>query len=140
MFPESGDQIKFPFRGLKILLVEDDYVCRTLLEKVLKIEGMEVTAVSSGEAALDFFFKVQDIDLILMDIQLPGIDGIETTQKIKSFQADKNLNIPVIAITALASQWKNDCFFPEGFSEYLPKPVDMNLLFEVIRKQMEHYS
>jgi two-component system, sensor histidine kinase and response regulator len=132
------NQDQFPVRGLNILLVEDDQICRNVLEKILVIHGMVVKSVETGEAALEFLNGCCGVDLVLMDIQLPGIDGIETTKKIRMMENGNA--VPVIAVTALAKEWKRERFFPEGFDDYLPKPVDTMLLFEIIRKQIDHYS
>ncbi len=137
MFPDNYAQGQFPVKGLKILLVEDDEICRNVVKKVLTMHGMEIEAVCCGEDALEYLAGCCDIDIILMDIQLPGIDGIEATKKIREM---KNLEVPVIALTALAEEWRKEKFFPEGFDDYLSKPVDIDLLFDAIRKQIEHYS
>ena len=135
MVSGSGANDQLPVKGLKILLVEDDEVCRCVMEKVLIIHGMEVFPACSGEEALEIFGINGEFDIILMDIQLPGIDGIETTSKIRELSFNR---IPVIAVTALADEWKKEKFFPEGFDGYLSKPVDIELLFEVIRTQIDH--
>ncbi len=131
MFPDPQYKGDFPVKGFKILLVEDDEVCRSVLEKVLILCGMDVVSVRSGEEAVGFICENCDIDLVLMDIQLPGIDGVESAKRIKA-----KTSIPVIAVTALASEpgFKD---FPEGlFYDCLPKPVDINALFKIIHKSI----
>ena len=116
----------------RILVVDDNAVNRTVSAEILKKSGCEVTLADSGQKAIDYV-KSNAYDLILMDVQMPEIDGIEATKQIKKI--DK-VTPPIIAMTAYAMKEDEDKFLKEGFDDYLAKPVSAKNLIQ----KVEQYS
>ena len=119
---------------MKILIVEDDpkslYLVRFLLEKA----GFTVVEAGDGEEALEKAAE-ETPDLILMDMQLPKLDGYEATKRIK---ADAQLrHIPVIALTAYAMKGDREKTLAAGCSSYIEKPIDPTTFVEEVKKYLE---
>lgn len=116
----------------RILVVDDEHLIRWSLEQNLKKKGYAVETVGSGEEALDSVRK-HSADLVLLDIQLPGIDGIETLERIKEFDSD----ICVIMITALGVLETAVKAMQLGAFDYINKPFNLDELAVVLRKALE---
>ena len=115
--------------GEKILVVEDNAVNRRLAEFLLRSHGYKVLEVASAPAAFELL-KQERPDLILMDIQLPGMDGLEATKKLK---VDPVLcDIPVIAVTSYAMKGDRERALAAGCAGYLSKPIDKATLIREI--------
>ena len=104
-----------------ILVAEDNSMNAELLRAILEAKGYRVLCVTKGDEAVKVALKKKP-DLILMDIQLPGIDGYEATKRIKSNKETKN--IPVIAITAYALKGDREKAIDAGCDDYIKKPID----------------
>ncbi|MDD5616429.1 MAG: response regulator [Candidatus Methanoperedens sp.] len=117
---------------VKVLLVEDNPLNMELIIEILQSQGFTVDKADDGEKAVIMTEK-STYDLILMDIALPGIDGIETTKKIRSMPQYKN--VPFIALTAFAMAGDKERLLNAGFNEYVSKPLDVH---EFVKK-MEKY-
>lgn len=117
-------------KPLRILLAEDDPVNQKVLLKILKEQGHFVTTADNGEMVLDIFEK-DDFDVILMDIQMPNMNGIEAAQRIRQMDEGKK-HIPIVAVTAYALHGDKERFLNLGFDEYVTKPIQMEVLFEVL--------
>jgi CheY-like chemotaxis protein len=105
----------------KILLVEDNEVNRRLAEFLLRSQGYEVREAASAEQAFEIL-ATERVDLIVMDIQLPDMDGLEATRRLK---ADPLLrNIPVIAVTSFAMTGDQQRAMAAGCIGYITKPID----------------
>ena len=116
-----------------IMLVDDNEIILTTLSDYLQSEGFEVIACQSGKDAINRA-KINNPALIVMDIQMPEIDGIETTQRLK---ADKKLaNIPIIALTALAMKSDRERCLAVGMNDYISKPVSLQNLVSIIKKHL----
>ena len=105
----------------KILLVEDNPVNRRLAVFLLRSRGYEVTEAATGPEAFQILEK-QRPDLIVMDIQLPGMDGLEVTKKLKEQPA--TTDIPVIAVTSYAMKGDREKALAAGCAGYVTKPID----------------
>ena len=117
--------------GHKLLLVDDDLRNTFALSKALQGIGLEVVIADNGQSALDKLEEEPGIELILMDIMMPVMDGYEATRQIRTMDAFKEL--PVIALTAKAmSDDKNKCL-EAGANDYMTKPVDMDTLVEMLK-------
>ncbi|OQY22583.1 MAG: DNA-binding response regulator [Desulfobacteraceae bacterium 4572_35.2] len=116
----------------RILVVDDEHLIRWSLEQSLKKQGYIVQTVGSGEEALDYVRK-HSPDLVLLDIQLPGIDGIETLEQIKEIDSD----ISVIMITALGVLETAVKAMQLGAFDYINKPFNLDELAVVLRKALE---
>ncbi len=117
--------------GKTILVVEDDIDELLTLTQALEEKGIRVIQATDGLEALEELASSQNIDLVLMDVLLPRMDGIEATRRIR---ADKDCKyIPVIALTAQAMAGDRLRFLKAGASDYLTKPLDLGRLFSMIR-------
>ena len=113
----------------RILIVEDNPVSLTLLKQLLKAHGYEVLGTPEGLEALDLAREEQP-DLILMDIRLPDISGLEVTRLLK--RDDSTKTIPIIAVTALASPDYERRGLESGCDAYIPKPITLGNLLRTI--------
>ncbi len=116
-----------------ILLAEDDEVNRIFVEELLKGKDCQVVAVENGKGVLESL-QNQHFDLILMDIQMPEMDGIQTIQRIREMERETGQHIPVIALTAHAMADQREKSLIAGMDDYLTKPVDVEELFSVMKK------
>src|SRR5690606_28562155 len=117
--------------GKHILLVDDDMRNIFALSTVFAPYKLTIDTANNGREALDMLQKKPDIDLILMDIMMPEMDGYEAIEKIR---ADKQFSaLPVIAITAKAMQGDRQRVLEVGASDYIAKPVDVNKLLSLLR-------
>ena len=116
-------------RRHRILIVEDSPVSLTLLTQLLKAHGYEVLGTPEGLQALDLAREEQP-DLILMDIRLPDISGLEVTRLLK--QDDRTKAIPIIAVTALASPEYDRRGLESGCDAYIPKPITLGSFLRTI--------
>ena len=119
----------------KVLVAEDSSVIQNLLKKILLFENCKITSAKDGESVLKKF-EAEDFDLVIMDINLPKVDGIEATKKIRSAK-NKKSNIPIIGISGNAKNKPVSEFFDAGMNEYLQKPLDYDKLIELVKKYTE---
>ncbi|AKN30859.1 histidine kinase [Clostridium carboxidivorans P7] len=138
MFPvgkELKKDIKQTFKinkvteNLNILLVEDDKLNQQVIGRMLKERGYLVDIAGNGLEAIKMY-ENKKYDIILMDIQMPVMNGIETTKIIREKEIENH--IPIIAITAYALKGDKEKFLSKGMDDYIPKPVKMDKLFNVI--------
>ena len=115
----------------KILVVEDNDRNRRLIRIILKAKGYEVIEAVTAEEAI-VHLNNESIALILMDIQLPKMDGLELTQKIKGNPDTKD--IPIIALTAYAMKGDREKFLAAGCDGYIGKPVDTQELPKIVAR------
>jgi two-component system cell cycle response regulator DivK len=109
---------------IRILVVEDNPKNLKLVRDVLEYSGYQVFAATTGEDGVRMAHDVAP-DLILMDLQLPGIDGAEALRRIR---ADETKPVPVVAVTAFAMQGDRQHAFAAGFSGYVEKPISVRAL------------
>ncbi|MDO8725305.1 MAG: response regulator [Candidatus Methanoperedens sp.] len=115
----------------RLLVVEDDLMNLNLICEILKAEGFTVHYAMDGIEAIDMAKKML-YDLILMDIELPRMDGIEATRIIKNMLNYKK--IPVIALTAYAMRGDKERFLAAGLDDYIPKPIDVSDFIKKLEK------
>ncbi len=118
--------------GHRILLVEDNEINRTFVSHLLETMGCEVIAVPDGHAALSTF-KTTRFDLVLMDCQMPGIDGFETTRRLRHEEAG-NRRVPIVALTAHAMSGDREKCLAAGMDDYLAKPFRVHELEESVKR------
>ena len=118
---------------LAVLLVEDNSVNRRLAQMVLARHGHAITAVDSGAAALEALEHGR-FDLILMDVHLPGMDGIETTRAIRRSERHCGRRIPIIALTAHAMAGDRERCLDAGMDGYLVKPIHPTALLDAVER------
>jgi len=120
-------------KSKRILLVEDDLVSQFYLKTLLSVKMVDVQAVSNGKDALSSFSK-EKFDIIILDIQIPIINGIEVTKKIKEKENSKKKKTPIIALTAYSYEEDKKLFIETGMDFCITKPIDEKLLLETIFK------
>ncbi len=118
-------------RGKKILLADDEYIHRVLIKAILEQLGVDVDTVETGKEAVALACK-GDYQLVLMDVQMDGVDGLEATRRIRSFEKKQGGHIGIIALTALALPGDRERCIQAGMDDYLPKPVQREELIEVV--------
>jgi len=118
-------------RGRKILLVDDDLRNSFALSKILKNAGLKVVLAENGQVALDVLEKERNVDMVLMDIMMPVMDGYAAMKRIRSQERFKNL--PMVALTAKAMVEDRAKCIEAGANDYLAKPVDTSKLISLIR-------
>ena len=121
-------------RTQRVLIVEDHPDNRTLAAKVLRRAGFAIAETDRAEGLADLVAGERP-DLILMDIELPGQSGFEAVQKLKANAA--TAAIPIIALTAYAMDDDRERCLRAGCSDYLSKPLDINLLVVMVKKHLE---
>lgn len=108
----------------RILVIEDNALNLKLVRDVLQHAGYEVVSARTGEEGLAVAASCEP-DLVLMDLQLPGIDGTEALRRLRETEARR---VPVVAVTALAMRADRDRAFEAGFDGYLEKPISIRAL------------
>ena len=129
MSPENIARIK----GMNILLVEDDKDSRDMLEMVLGLHGVRVETAESAREALE---KIQIVkpDVLVSDIGLPGEDGYDLIRKVRALPRESGGQTPAIALTGYVSEQDRNLALDAGFHDHIPKPVNPNLLLELLVK------
>lgn len=118
--------------GKKILYVEDDMSSALLMIELLEEKGIIVTHNNRGQQVLNQFNSKNNYDLILLDIQLPDIDGYEITKQIRKIDKE----IPIIAQTAFAMLNEQEQILNSGFDDYLSKPIKKEILFKLLEQYL----
>jgi CheY-like chemotaxis protein len=119
------------FTDARILLVDDDMRNLFALVHVLEDRGATVITARNGQEALDVLNKDLSINIVLMDVMMPVMDGLEAMQRIRQNKLWKQL--PIIALTAKAMKGDQEKCLAAGANDYLAKPVDMERLVSLIR-------
>lgn len=119
--------------GEHILIVEDNPKNLKLLRDVLQFRGYVISAAETGEAGV-ILARAEQPALILMDIQLPGMDGREATQVLKADA--KTRHIPIVALTAFAMKGDRERLLAEGFDGYVPKPINIKEIPQVVEQYL----
>jgi CheY-like chemotaxis protein len=117
-------------KGRKILIVEDDFSSRLYLNKILEREGVVILNAEDGQGAIDITGENPDIDVILMDIQLPVMDGYKATEKIREIRN----GIIIIAQTAYGLMGDKEKIAVSGFDDFIIKPImAKDLIDKIVR-------
>lgn len=116
------------YNGQKVLVVEDNYISFKLIDAYFARSNLVLINAEDGLQALEIFKSDPDIQLILMDIQLPGLNGLEVTKAIRKF----NSEIPIIAATANAFDDDKHACLQAGCNKFITKPINFNELFELM--------
>ena len=116
---------------LKILIVDDDDFTITFLKEVLKEFAQELIIAKTGNEAVNLCRENKDMDVILMDIKIPGLNGYEATQKIREF----NQAVFIVAQTAHAQTGDREKSIQAGCNDYISKPINKEKLLEIISRR-----
>ncbi len=120
-----------------ILLVEDNHINQVVARKILARGGLTADIAGSGEQALDLLAE-RPYNLVLMDIRLPGMDGVETSRRIRAGASGVlNPNVPIVALTAYSSDEDRATCISAGMNDYLSKPLEINRFLEVVTQYVE---
>jgi len=122
----------------RVLVVEDNEMNMQLVEYLLEEGGYQIVKAASGEDALSIARGGEAVDLILMDIHLPGIDGLSVIREMKS--DPQTGSIPILALTAHAMRGDKDRFLEAGCDGYISKPIDVKTFLTSIRSYMRPSS
>ena len=126
-------------KGKKILLAEDNELNREIAVELLKEEGFILDTAEDGTIAVEKMrtAKPGQYDLILMDIQMPIMDGYEATRQIRKLKNPETANIPIVAMTANAFEEDRQKALEAGMNEHVAKPIDLARLLEVVKKVLK---
>jgi CheY-like chemotaxis protein/CHASE3 domain sensor protein len=117
--------------GRHVLIVDDDVRNIFALTSALEASDMKVSYAESGQAAIDLLQAKPDIEVVLMDVMMPGMDGFETTRRLR--QIEKFRKLPIISVTAKALKDDREKCLQAGASDYITKPVDLDQLRSLLR-------
>ncbi|WKK80047.1 response regulator [Marivirga arenosa] len=117
----------------KVLIAEDSSVIQNLTKKILMMQNYSIHSAKNGEQVLKALEK-ESFDIILMDINMPKMDGMECTRAIRALDDEQKSSIPIIAITGNAKNYTNEEFKEAGINEYLQKPLNFDQLVETVKK------
>ncbi len=120
----------------RVLIAEDSSVIQNLARKILEFQHYEITAVKNGEQVLQLIQK-EDFDIVLLDINMPIKDGMETAREIRALADSQKAGIPIVAITGNAKNYSEEDFKEAGFNDALMKPLNFDRLVEVVAQLTE---
>ena len=119
--------------SLRILLAEDSWLNQKLMVGLLNKRGHQVTLAENGREAVAAF-QTHEFDVVLMDVQMPEMDGLEATAAIRELENASASHTPIVALTAHAMKGDRERFIAAGMDDYLAKPVRPPELLEAIRR------
>ena len=119
--------------GLRVLVAEDNEVNQQLFLRILERQGYDVTVVGDGQAALEAL-EAATFDCVLMDMQMPNLDGLETTRIIREKEGESGRRLPIIALTAYAMKGDEERCLQAGMDGYISKPIDLDALYEQLTR------
>ncbi len=117
--------------GLRILLVDDDAINRLAGQRILEQAGCEVVLANDGRDGLNRL-KQKDVDLVLMDIHMPNLDGIEATRRIRESWVETERHLPIIGLTASVMKNEQQRYRDAGMDDVVAKPVEIGTLVRTI--------
>jgi two-component system, cell cycle response regulator DivK len=120
----------------KVLIAEDSSVIQNLTRKILQIQNYDIFSAKNGTQVLEMLAK-EDYDIILMDINMPQMDGIECAKRIRALDNKKKSQIPIVAITGNAINYSLEDFRSVGIDDYLQKPLNFDLLVETVKRLIQ---
>ena len=127
---DTAKSIDIKNEGLKIVIAEDDEISAILLTAMLHNHSRDILFAKTGYEVVDLCLSNKDVDLILMDIKMPEIDGYEATKRIRRF----NRNVIIIAQTAFALAGEREMAIEAGCTDYISKPINQDLLNDLLKK------
>jgi len=125
--------------GPMILVADDNETTRVTLREYLQSQGYQVQTAEQGAEALERAHQIHPA-LILMDVQMPEVDGLEATRRLRASQDPELAEVPIIALTALTMAGDREHCLAAGMTDYLSKPVSLRLLCDVIRTQLARHE
>lgn len=135
----ADEKYSVPKRKLQILAADDDEVSRLFISRLCEREGVKVILAENGCQALELYLADKP-DLVLLDIQMPGMSGLEVVRHIRECESNNDKKTPVIALTAYALKGDRETFIEAGMDDYVSKPVSTDTLCRTIRKYLSTVS
>lgn len=134
------DKSDISLKGMKCLIVDDNDYNREIAKLLFEDQGVIVTEAKDGSEAFQLVLKSKpgDYDLILMDVQMPEVDGIEATKRIRGIDDEKLSSIPIIAMTANAFEEDREKALKAGMNEHVAKPIKMDNIKKIIGHLVQH--
>ncbi len=120
----------------KVLVAEDSSVIQNLTKKILQFQNFDIKSVKNGKEVLKSM-ETESFDLILMDINMPQMDGMACIREIRSMTDKTKSMIPVVAITGNAKNYSEEDFSSAGFNDFLAKPLDFDKLVDTVKRLTE---
>jgi CheY-like chemotaxis protein len=127
----APEAVAASIQPLKVLVAEDSVVNRKMMEAILRMEGHRATFAGNGYEAVAAW-QNDSFDIILMDIQMPEMDGVTATKRIRDAEAATGAHVPIIALTAYAMAGDRERFLSSGMDAYLAKPITVEQLRELL--------
>lgn len=125
--------MKFDWQNKTVLVAEDEPANFLFIEKIVKPTQANIVRAENGEEALELIKNTPNIDLVLMDIYMPGMDGFETTEKIRQLRPD----LPVVAQTFYENQIEKEKVENAHFDDFISKPININKLLIIMQKYLK---
>jgi PAS domain S-box-containing protein len=131
--PASSDSSPVTHRSLRVLVAEDNIVNQRLILRILEKLGHQAILAEDGHKAVEAILR-EDVDLVLMDVQMPGMDGFQATTVIRELERETGVHHPIIAMTAHAMKGDDQRCLAAGMDGYLSKPIQLTLLRETLER------
>ncbi|MDL2279731.1 response regulator [Desulfovibrio sp. OttesenSCG-928-G11] len=135
--PSGPEAMADIFKDRRILLAEDVDINREIVTSLLEPSGMSIDCAENGAEALRLFSENPDAyDMILMDVQMPGMDGLEATRRIRALETPRAGSVPIIAMTANVFREDIEKCLAAGMDDHVGKPLDMDLVLDKMRRHL----
>jgi len=135
--PEPKDESPISLAGRVALLAEDVEINREIVMAMLENTGLQIVCAETGQEALDMFSSAPgQYDIILMDINMPVMDGLEATRRIRALETPEGVRVPIIAMTANVLMSEVETYLSAGMTDHIGKPVDFDKLLNKLYKNM----
>lgn len=136
----EGERMPYEARTqIHLLIAEDDAISQIYLAGFLRSQGWKVDTAPNGIKALELYSQ-RKYDLIVMDGQMPKLDGFEATKKIREIESREGKHTPILAISGYAIPGDRQRFIEVGMDDYLPKPIDEEKLVQAVRRLVNKFS
>ncbi|MCI9243864.1 MAG: response regulator, partial [Lawsonibacter sp.] len=135
---EAASWTQADFGGKRVLLVEDNELNREIAEVILEETGFQVETAPDGTDAVDMVRRSEEgyYDAVLMDVQMPVMDGYEATRAIRALRREDVKALPIIAMTANAMEEDKEAALKNGMNAHIAKPLDIDLFLSVLSKYL----
>lgn len=132
----ENNQIIYLKNMKKVLIAEDSSVIQNLAKKILEFQNFEIHSVKNGQQVMDAMDK-EDFDILLLDINMPVMDGMECARAVRALADSTKANIPIVAITGNARNYTMEDFKSAGFNDMLAKPLNFDALVALVKSLTE---
>ena len=134
---QPGDKL---LEGIPILMAEDNDLNADIAAQLLEIQGAKVSRSVNGRQAVEMFSesRLGEFRVILMDIQMPEMNGLDAARAIRSLDRPDAADIPIVAMTANTFTEDVDEAMAAGMNEFIPKPLDVNYLYRLLRELLNN--